>query len=294
MEEKKVISLTECSSSDNSTENFDWVNDPNFPDEYKKKYLQFPLKEWRNILLQNGFQIIPKIKSFLDDYLKIVHKILKEDIFIDCNFYNDKKEVAKYISNNYKKKISNTPDFFVHKMEKKKFIQLLNERKYMMRTNYQINENIDYISILGEIKIDNKNKINKKEPFKQSKKMPNYKAITEEISNNNEKIIIMYVYDNSFFLFKEDFVITENYPNVYCYIPKLNHHQKFIIENNGLEKIKPEIGKGNMNEDEKIKTTEYIKKEIVKMFNSVKNIELLSIFLTIIFISFFIKVFFCN
>ena len=101
MEEKKVISLTECSSSDSDTENFDWVNDPNFPDEYKKKYLQFPLKEWRNILLQNGFQIIPKIKSFLDDYLKIVHKILKEDIFIDCNFYNDKKEVAKYISNNY-------------------------------------------------------------------------------------------------------------------------------------------------------------------------------------------------
>ena len=104
----------------------------------------------------------------------------------------------------------------------------------------------------------------------------------------------MYVYDNSFFLFKEDFVITENYPNVYCYIPKLNHHQKFIIENNGLEKTKPETGKGNLNEDEKIKTTEYIKKEIVKMFNSVKNIELLSIFLTIIFISLFIKVFFCN
>ena len=294
MKENKILSLTECSSNDYTTENFDWINDPNFPDEYKKEYLQFPLKEWRDILLQNGFQIKPKINSFLDDYLKIVHKILKEVIFENCNFYNDKKEITNYISNNYKKNISIVPDFFVHKMEKNKFIQLLNERKYMIRTNYQIDENIEFISILGEIKISEENKINKKQSFKRSKKIPNYKAFIEEISNNKEKIIIMYVYDNSFFLFKDDFIITENYPNVYCYIPKLYSNKNFIVDNNSFNKIKPETEKRNVDIDEKIKTTEYIIKEIEKLLNSVKKQELLSVFLIIILISFFIKIYFCH
>ena len=249
MKENKILSLTECSSNDYTTENFDWINDPNFPDEYKKEYLQFPLKEWRDILLQNGFQIKPKINSFLDDYLKIVHKILKEVIFENCNFYNDKKEITNYISNNYKKNISIVPDFLVHKMEKNKFIQLLNERKYMIRTNYQIDENIEFISILGEIKISEENKINKKQSFKRSKKIPNYKAFIEEISNNKEKIIIMYVYDNSFFLFKDDFIITKNYPNVYCYIPKLYSNKNFIVDNNSFNRIKPETEKRNVDID---------------------------------------------
>ena len=54
MKENKILSLTECSSNDYTTENFDWINDPNFPDEYKKEYLQFPLKEWRNIFIIRG------------------------------------------------------------------------------------------------------------------------------------------------------------------------------------------------------------------------------------------------
>ena len=50
MIEEKESSLTKKSSSDYVTENFDWVYDDNFPEEYKKEFLQFPLKERKEIL----------------------------------------------------------------------------------------------------------------------------------------------------------------------------------------------------------------------------------------------------
>ena len=288
MTDKKGISLTESSSSDGVNENFDWVNDDNFPDEYKKEYLQFPLKEWREILFKNNVPL-SKINSYQENYFKTVHKILREVIFKDSNFYNDKNEIIKYISNYYDKNITIEPDFFVHKMEKNKFIQLLNERKYMMRTNYQISENIEYISIFGEIKISRKIK---KETFKNSNQKLNYKTLLEEISNDIEKMIVMYLYDNSFFLFKEDLDITENYSAVYCYIPKLYRHKKLISDENGFKQNKPEKEKINSDTDEKLTTKEYYKKEIEKVVNNFKEQKIYFLFLIIILISLILKEYF--
>ena len=47
MESKKSNqeSLSESSSEDYCEENYDWVDDENFPIEYKKEFLQFPLEE---------------------------------------------------------------------------------------------------------------------------------------------------------------------------------------------------------------------------------------------------------
>ena len=72
MIEEKESSLTEKSSSDYVTENFDWVYDDNFPEEYKKEFLKFPLKEWKEILIKENLLLENKIKSFRerrDDYL---------------------------------------------------------------------------------------------------------------------------------------------------------------------------------------------------------------------------------
>ena len=288
MTDKNEISLTESSLSDCVTENFNWVNDDNFPDEYKKEYLQFPLKEWREILFKNDISL-SKINSFKEDYFKTVHKILREVIFKDCNFYNNKNDIIKYISSNYNKDITIAPDFLVHKMEKNKFIQLLNERKYMMRTNYQIAENIEYISILGEIKISRKTK---NETFKNSNHKLNYKTFLEEVSNDREKMIVMYVYDNSFFLFKENLKIIENYSVVYCYIPKLYSHKKSILDNNGFNQIKPEKEKINSDTDEKITTKEYYKKEIEKVVNNFKEQKIYFLFLIIVLISLILREYF--
>jgi len=250
MIEEKESSLTEKSSSDYVTENFDWVYDDNFPEEYKKEFLQFPLKEWKEILIKENLLLENKIKSFRerrDDYLKLVYKIFKESIFKDFDFYNDKKVFTEYILNNYKRKVSITPEFFVKKIEKNKFNEILNVRKYMMRTNYQIPDNVEYINIFGEIKLSEKNQ---KQTFKKSKKKKNYYKFLDEIKNDKEKIVVMHIYDMSFFLFEEDSKINENFPIVYCYIPKL--YNIYSIR-------EPK------NTNNKLNTVEYYRKEIKKI-----------------------------
>ena len=277
MIEEKESSLTEKSSSDYVTENFDWVYDDNFPEEYKKEFLQFPLKERKEILIKENLLLENKIKSFRerrDDYLKLVYKIFKESIFKDFDFYNDKKVFTEYILNNYKRKVSITPDFFVKKIQNNKFTEILNVRKYMMRTNYQIPDNVEYINIFGEIKLSEKNQ---KQTFKKSKKKKNYYKFLDEIKNDKEKIVVMHIYDMSFFLFEEDSKIIENFPIVYCYIPKL--HNFYSIR-------EPKNTKNKLN------SVEYYRKEIKKIANKIKNIRFIYFCMFIIFIAIIIKVYF--
>ena len=179
-----------------------------------------------------------------------------------------------FILNNYKRKVSITPEFFVKKIEKNKFNEILNVRKYMMRTNYQIPDNVEYINIFGEIKLSQKNQ---KQTFKKSKKKKNYYKFLDEIKNDKEKIVVMHIYDMSFFLFEEDSKIIENFPIVYCYIPKL--HNFYSIR-------EPKNTKNKLN------TVEYYRKEIKKIANKIKNIRFIYFCMFIIFIAIIIKVYF--
>ena len=143
-----------------------------------------------------------------------------------------------------------------------------------MRTNYQIPDNVEYINIFGEIKLSQKNQ---KQTFKKSKKKKNYYKFLDEIKNDKEKIVVMYIYDMSFFLFEEDSKINENFPIVYCYIPKL--YNIYSIR-------EPKNTKNKLN------TVEYYRKEIKKIANKIKNIRFIYFCMFIIFIAIIIKVYF--
>ena len=97
----------------------------------------------------------------------MVNKILKLNIFNGFNFFHEKGGIIKYKLAKYNTDIKIAPDFFVYRMEKSKFIKLLKERKYMMKTKYEVPENIKYISIIGEIKMS------RKKALKRSKKKKN-------------------------------------------------------------------------------------------------------------------------
>ena len=129
-----------------------------FPKKLKKFYKQFPLNSWKNFVLDpKNIQINNKGLY----YQGTVNKILRKDIFKYFDFHEEKNGAIDYnfkriykidYSKHYKKNIS--PDFYVYKIENKKFFELLKSRENMMilKNKNNIPENIKYISILGEIK----------------------------------------------------------------------------------------------------------------------------------------------
>ena len=249
MEESNETSSSSSSSSmDYTTEKYDWVEDDNFPKEYKLEYLKFPLEEWKDIVYKKNLFTDFTITSFSKYNQTIVNKILEYNIFKDYNFYGEKRGVIRFNFYNYNTGIKIAPDFFVYRMKKSQFDNLLKERKYMMKSFYEIPESIKYISILGEIKMS------REEAVRKSNQKRDYEEFSQIASNEDEKVIIMYVFEESFSFFKEDLQQKDKNPKVYCYIPKLYQNKCYQAYNNIVDKFQQKKKKINLDSDGKYAT----------------------------------------
>ena len=242
----------ESSSKESCTENFDWVHHQCFPKKLKKFYTQFPLKSWKKIILS------PENLQIRDEGLYFqgtVNKVLRNDIFKDFNFHEEKngaiefefKEIYKInYSQLFKKTIS--PDFYVYKIEFEKFFKLVKSREYMMilKNEENIPTNIKFISILGEIKssylschIDDE----------QRHDYETFINLVNELKTD-EYIILMYIYDNSFKFFQKDinFKADKKSPIIYSYMPKLYYEDCYRNYNELIEQLKLKTEKIDIND----------------------------------------------
>ena len=241
------ISSSVISSSVESVveEDFDWVADKNFSSENKKDYLKYPLSLWREIVYESGINIY----SMGEYYADRVEKVLKNEVFKSFKFYKEKRGKFKI---NYVKyynvdelvltKNSIIPDFFVHKIEVKKFKELLENRKYMMRTFQELNTNKKYISVIGEIKIS-QNYV-----FKNNNQRKDYIKFIQNANSTEEELVLMYVYDESYKLFKE--VSPKNEDKIFlilCYIPRLFLDDCYKAYNNIIKELKLNINEIDLN-----------------------------------------------
>ena len=219
MKYKEIISSSSSSSfssSQNTTkEEYNRVKRNNFSSSYKEDYIKHQILEPR---FNDDL-----IHSFGDTYQNVVNKVLKYDVFKDFDFFEDKNGMIKFNFNeNYNlsdikfEKDLIAPDFFIHKIWVKKFFEILKQRSYMMRTSYKMNIKINYISIIGEIKSSHKNSP------KSDKQRNDYILFTQKANSSEEDILIMYIYDESFQLFKQDLSNKlDKSRYILCYIPKL-------------------------------------------------------------------------
>ena len=242
----------ESSAKESCTENFDWVHYQNFPKKLKKFYTQFPLKSWKKIILS------PENLQIRDEGLYFqgtVNKVLRNDIFKDFDFHEEKngaiefefKEIYKInYAQLFKKTIS--PDFYVYKIEFEKFFKLMKSREYMMilKNEKNIPTNIKFISILGEIKssysschIDDE----------QRHDYETFINLVNELKTD-EYIILMYIYDNSFKFFEKDmnFKADKKSPIIYSYMPKLYYEDCYRNYNELIEQLKLKTEKIDIND----------------------------------------------
>ena len=179
----------------------------------------------------------------------------------------------------YNTGITIAPDFFVYRMRKSQFENLLKERKYMMKSFYEIPKSINYISILGEIKMS------RKEAVKKSKQNRDYEEFSRRASNKEEKVITMYLFDESFSFFKEDLQQQDKNPKVYCYIPKLYQIKSFKAYNDFVDKFHQKKKKINLDFDGKYATQKDLLKYVDKLHYKIKYLYYSIYVLSIISIS---------
>ena len=287
MEEKSLSSSMRSSSEEAVSEDFNWIEDKDFLSSNKKDYLKYPLSDWR----ENSYEpSIDKPQTHLVSEGKLyetkVIKILRDDIFKDFEFFSDKDGLFgfdlmkhyKVNSNNINNKRSIEPDFFVHKMEIKEFNELLTKRSYMIRTFEKLNPDVKYVSIIGEIKIGHKR------AFKMNDQRKAYISFIQKAAiKEGEKLLLMYVYDQSYKLFKED------EPNesdsvflIICYIPKIYRNNCYKAYNDTIEYLnldshqKIDLNKvpgKRLTKNELIKKMEKMDKEMEKMDKEIKFIK---------------------
>ena len=268
MKYKEIISSSSSSSfssSQNTTkEEYYKVKRIKFSSCYKEDYIKHQVSDPR---FNDDL-----IHTLGDTYQNVVNKILKDDIFKDFDFFEDKNGIIKFNFNeNYN--LSNikfgkgfiAPDFFIHKIWVKEFFEILKQRSYMMRTSYKMNTKINYISIIGEIKSSHKN------AHKSDKQRNDYLQFTQKAKSSEEDILIMYIYDEYFQLFKQDLSNKlDKSCYILCYIPKLykeDCYHSFNITNRILN-----------SKDKKIDINKQIrkyqeKKELIKELEKCKNKE---------------------
>ena len=238
MENFSNTSRSSSSAQESCDENYDWVRDKNFPLKYKLYYLEYPLNSWKDILYdQKNIQINDEGLYYQD----VVNKILGKDIFKNCNFCEEKHGVINFnfesiYKTNLNKKIS--PDFYVHKIKKDEFYQILNEREYMMiLKNDKIPKNTKFISILGEIKSSYSFS-----HLPYDRQRNKYKEFINLVNSKetNEFVILMYVYDQSFNFFQKDLDEKPKYfyPIIYGYIPKIYRENCYQNYNELIEQLK--------------------------------------------------------
>ena len=248
MEEKSLSSSMRSSSSEETvSEDFNWIDDENFLSSNKKDYLKYPLSDWKDSsYIPNLGQPQTHVSSEGKLYEKKVRTILRDDVFKDFDFICDKDGFVNFdLMSNYKvtpndinNKILIEPDFFVNKMKAEKFKDLLGKRSYMIRTFQNLEPGVEYVSIIGEIKIDHKR------AFKWDDQRQAYISfISKAAVEKGEKLLLMYVYDQSYKLFKED------KPNekdsvflIICYIPKIYKGKCYKAYNDTIDYLKLNSG----------------------------------------------------
>ena len=281
-------SKSSSSSGKISSETFDWDNE----EEIKENFIKFPLDKW--------YEIVFEIKSIVKDnvlfegnlYQSTVNLILKKDVFKGEKFIEENNyisiiykdsDINNFLKNEFpnilekeSKDINSSelkPDFLVYDIKKEKFFQIIENRNYMMYyKKFEIPNEIDKISILGEIKISKKTAGNQFQKYKLFIK--NYKK---------KYFVLMNVYDTSYKTFFENKKKSDNTPKldndipiIFCYIPKTYLNDCFNKYNEILElkNYKPiEWGNNNKNLEDKTKILTRIneKKENLKNLQEKKN-----------------------
>ena len=250
--EENIIFISSSSTKETCFEDYNWIEEENLPNETKMNFLEYPLNIWKNILDEDfkGYQINYEGPY----YQKVVNKILAENIFKDMDFHKKENGVMDFIINNVYKidydlliKKSIAPDFFVYKIPVNYFFDLLEKRKSMMITKYNIPKDKKYISIIGEIKTRCRSAHKNNN---QRKDYLNFINLVNNINKSDEFLILMYIYDESFFLFKKELSEKEQdqYPIIYGYIPKLYYENCYktynaLIDLLGLSEEKIDISK---------------------------------------------------
>lgn len=226
---------TSSSSAESCLEDYSWAKESKFSFEEKKDFLKYPLKEWKEIAYDKD--------SYLTDedidYQADVAKILEQDLFKDYEFYKEKNGKMDFEFNKvYEKPFQSinknfiAPDFFVYKVPTKKFFDLLKCRNYMLTYKYKIPDNQQFISILGEIKSMPKS------AYKSIVQRKAYINFVQDVNNlkTNEFMVLLYIYDHSFCLFKNEInynakISEEHLPIIYGYIPKLYYEDRNEVNN---------------------------------------------------------------
>lgn len=287
-------SKTSSSSAESGLEDYSWAKPNNLSVEAKKDYLKYPLKEWKEILYDEDFK-----KSYLTDegiyYQVTVAKILEQDLFKDYKFYKEKDGKIEFEFNKvYEKPYQSinkkfiAPDFFVYKIPTKKFFELLKSRNYMLIYNYKIPYNQEFISILGEIKTS------RKRAHKNIDQRIDYIKFVEEVNNlkRNEFMVLLYIYDQSFCLFKDEIkyiteVSEDHLPIIYGYIPKLYYENCYEVYNNLITELKCTTAFIDIKDKSKFKIRKNRKQlvdEIKSLQNKNKLLEGFIVFIIAIFI----------
>ena len=276
MEEKSLSSSVISSSEETVTEDFDWINDENFLLSNKQDYLKYPLSDWKkrsyipNLgepqihVTSEGKLYEKKVRTILrDDVFKGFEFIYERDGYANFNLMSDYKVFPKDINN----KISIEPDFFVKKMKAENFKDLLEKRSYMIRTFQKLEPEVEYVSIIGEIKIGHKR------AFKWDDQRQAYNSfISKATLKKGEKLLLMYVYDQSYKLFKDD------KPNAFdsvfliiCYIPKIYKDKCYKAYNDTIDYLKSNsCQKIDLNKEQEKRLT---KNELIKEIEK-KNEEI--------------------
>ena len=266
---KDLFTSGTSSSQDTVEENYNWAQDRNFPIEYKNDYLKYPLKDWSELAytpdLNNSFVHSP---GFL--YESRATKILKNDVFKDYKFYEDKEGkldffLSKYYKVDVNKLMKNfiAPDFFVHRIETAKFFELLDERRYMMKANDKLKIEKAYVSIIGEIKTSH-NKAHKKTKQKEDYII----FIKNAVLSKDEELLLMYVYDESYQLFKQDTIKDEKPSLILCYIPKIYLEECYNVYNNIIVELGSNIKPIDL---KKLKINKLSKRDYIKFYELAKK-----------------------
>ena len=112
----------------------------------------------------------------------------------------------------------------------------------MLTYKFKKPDNRKYISILGEIKTT------RKSAHKNNDQRKDYINFIQEVNNleKEEFMVLLYIYDHSFYSFKEEInnmaEKSEDYlPIIYSYIPKLYYEESYQVYNDLITELKSEI-----------------------------------------------------
>ena len=254
------------SKNESEVENFNWVDENN--EFLKRNYIRFPFKLWKEIIEKhNDFN--NKIIDEGRTYQKVVCDILQYDIFKDEQFEREIVEFNKFLeflknSNLETSDIYNAnPDFFVKEIKVTNFLEIIKRRNYMITYDTKTNnlQNIEFIYLIGEIKINSK-RIKDKKNQKSS-----YLNLCKSLNSNNKNIFFF-----TFYIFDEDYKkfwgkkFFEGKPIIIGYIPKLFKYEYL----NAFYKINPQGIKMINNIEENINESKNNEKknEIIKQDNT--------------------------